>query len=114
MLKDNRKCKNKIINVAVLLAIWICVASPGSACFASRSGDLEYWQAHDFSFDLEEDVAFTVSQELRFGRSGSEPHQYNVDLGIVYSGLAEGPRFSGTRRPARLVQRLGATPKFPP
>ncbi|MCK5173980.1 MAG: hypothetical protein KAR47_11350, partial [Planctomycetes bacterium] len=74
MLNDNRKGKNTVINVTVLLAILICGGYPGRACFASRSGDLEYWQAHDFSFDLDKDVAFTVSQELRFGRSGSEPH----------------------------------------
>ncbi len=89
MLNDNRKGKNTVINVTVLLAILICGGYPGSACFASRSGDLEYWQAHDFSFDLDKDVAFTVSQELRFGRSGSEPHLYNVDMGLVYSGLAD-------------------------
>jgi hypothetical protein len=71
------------------VVVFICWGLLGGACFAGRSGDLEYWQTQSASVDIDKDFALTVSEELRFGRHNGNPYLHNVDLGIVYKGLAE-------------------------
>jgi hypothetical protein len=81
---------NKLARTAhACIVALICWGLLGGVCFAGRSGDLEYWQTQGASVDINKDFAFTVSQELRFGRHNGNPYLYNVDLGIVYKGLAE-------------------------
>jgi len=81
---------NKLVghSRAFIVAL-ICWGLLDGICFASRNGDLEYWQTHVFSADINKDFTFTVSQELRFGRDNGNPYLHNVDLGIVYKSLAE-------------------------
>lgn len=76
------------ITVLVLITL-ICCGFLDGVCFASRSGDLEYWQTYNVSVDINKDFAFTVTEELRFGRHNGNPYLHNVDLGIVYKGLTE-------------------------
>ena len=73
----------------VSIAALICWGLLGGVCFASGNGNLEYWQTQGFNVDINKDFAFTVSQELRFGRHEGDLYLHNVDLGIVYKSLAE-------------------------
>jgi hypothetical protein len=77
--------KNTILLLIVLIG-WTCF---NAVCFASASGNSEYWQTHTLGVDINEDYAFTVSEEMRFGKSGSDPYLHNIDFGLVYKGLAD-------------------------
>jgi hypothetical protein len=70
----------------IVLIFWGLLSG---VCFASRSGDLEYWHTHSVSVDINKDFVFTASEELRFGRHNGNPYLHNVDLGIAYKGLAD-------------------------
>jgi hypothetical protein len=70
--------------VALLCSGLLC-----TVCLGSRSGDLEYWQIHSVSLDINKDLTFTAAQELRMGRHNGNPYLHNEDLGIVYKGLAD-------------------------
>jgi hypothetical protein len=86
-----KKLMTRLSKISVLVpAVLICYCGfLDGVCFASRSGHLEYWQTQSVSVDINKDFAFTVSEELRFGRHNGNPYLHNVDLGIVYKGLAE-------------------------
>ena len=71
------------------LAALLCWGFFDGVCSASRSGDLEYWQTQSVSVDIDKDFAFTVSEEVRFGRHNGNPYLHNIDLGIVYKSLAD-------------------------
>lgn len=77
--------KNTVLLLIVLIG-WTCF---NAVCFASAGGNIEYWQKHNICVDINEDYAFAVSQEMRFGKSGSDPYHNKVDLGLIYKGLAD-------------------------
>lgn len=58
-------------------------------CFGSKSGNLEYWQTQVVSIDINKDFYFTASQEVKFGRHHGNPYLHNIDLALVYKGLAD-------------------------
>ncbi len=87
-MKEGRMNKLAGNSRAFIVAL-ICWGLLGGVCFASRIGNMEYWQTQGFNVDINKDFAFTVSQELRFGRHEGSLYLHNVDLGIVYKGLAE-------------------------
>ena len=75
-----------------LLATLICSILIGSKCLAvKRNGNLEYWHTTAVSVDLDRENKWGgyVSQESKFGRDNGNPYLYNVDMGIVYRGLAD-------------------------
>jgi hypothetical protein len=61
-----------------------------SVCFASRSGNLEYWQTSGISFDINKDLAIHAEEEFRAGRHNGNPYLHNVNIGLVFKSLAEG------------------------
>lgn len=61
-----------------------------SVCFASRSGNLEYWQTSGISLDINKDWAVHAEEEFRVGRHNGNPYLHNVNLGLVFKSLAEG------------------------
>ena len=73
-----------------LLAVLLCLTLLGRTCFAvKRNANLEFWQSTSVSTDLDKDWAVYGAQETRHGRHNGSPYQYNVDMGIVYRGLAD-------------------------
>jgi hypothetical protein len=82
----NRSSKLTISFVAVTAVMLF-----NSVCLGGRNGDLEYWQTSALAFDISEDFAFTAAQEFRVGRHNGNPYLHNIDLGLVYKGLADGP-----------------------
>lgn len=78
--------RKKTVLLLIVLIGWVCF---NTVCFASASGNSEYWQAHNIGVDINEDYGFTFSQEMRFGKSGSDPYLHNMDFGLVYKGLAD-------------------------
>lgn len=71
--------------MAVLLSGFL-----SGTCFAvKRNGNLEYWQTQTVSADLEEDWKIYVTEEFRLGRHNGNPNLHNVDMGVVYRGLAD-------------------------
>jgi hypothetical protein len=77
---------NKTVLLLIVLIGWVCFEG---VCFASQSGNSEYWQGHNIGVDINEDYTFTFSEEMRFGKSGSDPYFHNVVFGLVYKGLAD-------------------------
>jgi len=80
-------------------------------------------------YGLNEDFAIQATQEFKTGRGGSNPYMHNVDLGLVYKGLADWIDISGnfkkeydrdgfqvqllTRRWTTLLQWVGGTGSIP-
>jgi hypothetical protein len=82
---------NKLSKPAFSFVAAIAVVLFNGVCLASRSGDLEYWQTTGFGFDINKDFTFTAAEEFRAGRHNGNPYLHNIDLGLVYKGLAGGP-----------------------
>jgi len=84
---------NKVSRIrnSLLLAL-MCWVLSGEACFAvKRNANLEFWQEATVSFDLDKNKKWGAygSQESKHGRHNGNPYLYNVDMGIVYRGLAD-------------------------
>jgi hypothetical protein len=82
---------NKLSKLTSSFVTATAVVFFNGVCFASRSGDLEYWQTSGLSFDINKHFTLTAEEEFRAGRHNGNPYLHNVDLGLVYKGLADGP-----------------------
>jgi hypothetical protein len=80
---------NKLSKLTFFFVAATTVVLFNSVCFASRSGDLEYWQTSGLAFDINKHFTFTAVEEFRAGRHNGNPYLHNVDLGLVYKGLAD-------------------------
>lgn len=71
------------------LICWMFLTDASFA--AKRNGDLEYWQTTSVSVDLGKNGKWGAygAQESKHGRHNGSPYAYNVDMGIVYRGLAD-------------------------
>jgi len=72
--------------------VLICSMFLGEKSFAvKRNGNFEFWQttAVSFSLDKKKKWGGYVEQETKHGRDNGNPYLYNVDMGIVYRGLAD-------------------------
>jgi hypothetical protein len=63
----------------------------GECLAVKRNANLEFWQETKVSVDLDEDKQWSgyVAEETKYGRHNGNPYLYNVDMGIVYRGLAD-------------------------
>ena len=82
---------NKLNKLTFSFVATAVVVFFNSVCFGSESGNLEYWQTSVFELDINKHFTFTAAEEFRLGRHNGNPYLYNVDLGLVYKGLANGP-----------------------
>jgi hypothetical protein len=78
--------KNAVFVFSLMLVLLTIV---GDNCFGSIDGNAQYWQGIGLDFNMDKDWKITIREELRFGRSGDDPHLHNTDIGLVYKGLAD-------------------------
>ena len=76
--------KSALFGAIVLMAIIF-----NSPCLASKSGNLEYWQAQSVSHSLSDTYKISIEQEFRVGRQCGSNYLHNVNVELRRSGITE-------------------------
>ncbi|MHC4214090.1 MAG: DUF2490 domain-containing protein [Planctomycetota bacterium] len=58
-------------------------------CLASKSGNLEYWQAQSVTHSLSDTYKISVEQEFRVGRQCGSNFLHNVNVALTRTGITD-------------------------
>ncbi len=71
----------------IILIIGIIISA--NYAFAADDGDFQYWDTEGISWKVSEDWKIEFEEEFRLGDNAGNLYYEHLDLGLVYSGLAE-------------------------